>query len=187
MATFSRRPRWFNMPFMSPSIFIWIINALWLILVVYLTVSAIGVKRDTQPHLWQSLSLTLGIIIAFVLPHLPIFRFVNFAPINPAISVFGVLLCVAGIAFLVRGRHHLGRNWSQTVAIKEEHELVSSGPYRYVRHPMYTGGLVACIGSAIAAGGAWMFVLLILGTFFLWRVGAEDKLMAQQFPNEYPD
>jgi hypothetical protein len=75
---------------MNPSIFSWIIDALWLVLVVYLTVSAIGVKRDTQPHLWQSLSLTLGIIIAFVLPHVPIFRFVNFAPINPAISVFGV-------------------------------------------------------------------------------------------------
>jgi protein-S-isoprenylcysteine O-methyltransferase Ste14 len=170
---------------MNPSIFSWIIDALWLVLVVYLTVSAIGVKRDTQPHLWQSLSLTLGIIIAFVLPHVPIFRFVNFAPITPAISVFGALLCVAGMAFLVWGRQHLGRNWSQTVAIKQEHALVSSGPYRYVRHPMYTGGLVACIGSSIAAGGAWIF--LILGTIFVWRVGAEDKLMAQQFPNEYPD
>jgi protein-S-isoprenylcysteine O-methyltransferase Ste14 len=172
---------------MNPSIFFWMINAPWLILAVYLTVSTIGVKRDTQPHMWLSLSLTLGIIIAFVLPHVPIFRFVNFAPINPAISVFGVLLCVAGMAFLVWGRHHLGRNWSQTVAIKEEHELVSSGPYCRVRHPMYTGGLVACIGSAIAVGGPWIFLLLILGAIFLWRVGAEDKLMAQQFPNEYLD
>jgi protein-S-isoprenylcysteine O-methyltransferase Ste14 len=89
------------------------------------------------------------------------------------------------MAFLVWARHHLSTNWSQTVAVKQGHELVSSGPCRYVRHPMYTGGLVACIGSSIAAGGAWIF--LILGTIFVWRVGAEDKLMAQQFPNEYPD
>ena len=153
----------------------------------YLTVSAIGVKRDTQPHLWQSLSLTLGIIIAFALPHVPIFRFVNFAPITPAISVVGALLCVAGMAFLVWGRQHLGRNWSQTVAIKQEHEFVSLVRNQYVRHPINTGGLIACIGSAIAAGGAWIFLLLILGTIFVWRVGAEDKLMAQQFPNQYPD
>jgi protein-S-isoprenylcysteine O-methyltransferase len=52
---------------------------------------------------------------------------------------------------------------------------------------MYTGGLVACIGSAIVCAGAWIFLLVALGALFLWRVGAEDKLMAQQFPNEYPD
>ena len=172
---------------MNPSTFVWTINALWLILIVYLTVSAIGVKQDTQRHLWQSLSLLLGIIVAFVLPHLRIFQFVNFAPINPAVSILGVLLCVAGMVFLVWARQHLGMNWSQTVATKQGHELVSSGPYRYVRHPMYTGGLIACIGSAIAAGGAWIFLLLILGTIFLWRVSAEDRLMEQQFPSEYPN
>ena len=52
---------------------------------------------------------------------------------------------------------------------------------------MYTGGFIACVGSAIVAGGAWILLLVILGTIFLWRVGAEDKLMAQQFPNEYPE
>ena len=91
------------------------------------------------------------------------------------------------MAFLVWARQHLGRNWSQTVSTKEGQELVTSGPYRYVRHPMYTGGLIACIGSAIVAGGAWIFLLVILGAIFLWRVGAEDRLMAQQFPTEYPD
>jgi protein-S-isoprenylcysteine O-methyltransferase Ste14 len=51
---------------------------------------------------------------------------------------------------------------------------------------MYAGCLVARIGSAIVCGGAWIFLLVILGALFLWRVGAEDKLMEQQFPNEYP-
>jgi protein-S-isoprenylcysteine O-methyltransferase len=52
---------------------------------------------------------------------------------------------------------------------------------------MYAGGLLASIGSAIVAGGAWIFLLFILGSLFLWRVGAEDRLMAKQFPNEFPD
>ena len=165
---------------MNPSIFIWIVYALWLILMAYLIVSAISAKRDTQQHALQSVGLMLAIVAAFLLPYLPMFRFLNFAPVGPALSV-------AGMAYFVWARQHLGSNWSQTVSVKEGHELVSSGPYRHIRHPMYTGGLVACIGAAIVCGGAWIFLLVVLGAIFLWRVGAEDKLMEQQFPNEYPD
>jgi protein-S-isoprenylcysteine O-methyltransferase Ste14 len=171
---------------MNPAIFIWLVYALWFILVVYLIVSAIGVKPDTQPHALQSVVLLLAIIAAFLLPNLPIFHFLNFAPVNPALSSVGLFLTISGMAFFVWARQNLGRNWSQTVSAKEDHELVTSGPYRYVRHPMYTGGFVACLGSAIACGGAWIFLLVFLGAIFFWRVGAEDKLMAQQFPNEFP-
>ena len=52
---------------------------------------------------------------------------------------------------------------------------------------MYSGGLLACIGSAIVVGGPFVFLLILLTPLFLWRVGAEDTLMAKQFPNEYPD
>jgi len=172
---------------MNTSIFIRLIYAFWLILVVYLTVSAIGVKQETRGHSLQSVGLLLAIIASFLLPRLPIFNFLNFAPVNPVVSGIGVIMCAAGMSFLVWARQHLGRNWSQTVSIKKGHELVTSGPYRFVRHPIYTGGLVACIGSAITCGGAWIFLLVILGAIFLSRVGAEDKLMEQQFPNEYPD
>ena len=172
---------------MNPSIFIWLIGILWLILILYLIVAAIGVKQDTQPHTWQRLALTLAIIAAFLLPRLPIFRFLRFAPANPVVGVVGVILCATGMAFLVWGRQYLGRNWSQTVSVKKDHELVTSGPYRYVRHPMYAGGLLACFGSAIVGGGPWIFLLVILGAIFLWRVGAEDKLLKRQFPNEYAD
>ncbi len=135
----------------------------------------------------QSFGLLFAIIAAFLLPYLPIFHFVNFAPVNPVLSSVGLILNVAGMAFLVWARQRLGRNWSQTVSAKEEPELVTSGPYRYIRPPMYTGGFIACLGSAIVAGGAFVFLLLFLGAIFFWRVGAEDKLMEQQFPNEYPD
>jgi protein-S-isoprenylcysteine O-methyltransferase len=172
---------------MNPSIFIWIIYALWLILIAYLVVAAIGTKRDTEQHALQSIGLTLAIVAAFLLPYLPIFNFLDFAPVSPAMSVIAIMVCVAGMAYFVWARQHLGRNWSQTVSAKEGHELISSGPYRYIRHPMYTGGLVACFGSAIVCGGAWIFLLVILSGIFLWRVGAEDRLMEQQFPDEYPN
>jgi protein-S-isoprenylcysteine O-methyltransferase len=170
---------------MNPAIFTWLIYALWLVLVVYLVVAARDAKPDTQTHLGQSLGLMFAMIAAILLPHLSIFNFINFAPVNPVLSMMGIIICVAGMAFLVSARQHLGKNWSQTVSAKEGQELVTSGPYRYVRHPMYTGGIIACIGSAIVAGGAFVFFLIILTPLFLWRVSAEDKLMEQQFPNEY--
>jgi protein-S-isoprenylcysteine O-methyltransferase Ste14 len=166
----------------NPSIFIWIIHAFWLIIIAYLTVSAIGVNKDIQGHLLQSFGLLLAIIAALLLPYLPIFRFFNFCPVNPVLSSIGLFLCAAGMALLVWSRKKLGKNWSQTVSAKEGQERVTSGPYHYIRHPIYVGGLIACIGSAIVAGGAWVLLLVILGTLFLWRVGAEDKLMEQQFP-----
>ena len=171
---------------MNPSIFVWFIYAFWLLLIAYLTVSAIGVKQGPQGHLLQSFGLLFAIVAAFLLPYLPIFHFLNFAPVNVVVSSVGVILC-AGMAFLVWARQRLGRNWSQTVYVKVGHELITSGPDRYLRHPMCAGGLIACIGSAMVGGGAWIFLLVILGALFLWRVGAEDKLMEQQFPNEYPD
>jgi branched-subunit amino acid ABC-type transport system permease component len=103
---------------MNPAIFIWLIYALWFGLVTYLTVSAIGVKRETRGHLLQSFSLMLAIIVAFLFPRLPIFHFTNFAPVNPLLSSFGVVLCVVGMVVLVWGRQYLGKNWSQTVAVK---------------------------------------------------------------------
>jgi protein-S-isoprenylcysteine O-methyltransferase Ste14 len=109
------------------------------LLVVYLTVSAIGVKEDTEPRLGQSLGVTIAIIVAFLLPRLPVVAFVNFAPVNTVLSTFGVLLCVGGMLVLVWARQHLGRNWSQTVDNKIGHELVTSGPYHHLRHPMYAG------------------------------------------------
>jgi len=121
------------------TIFIWIIYAFWFVLIAYLIFSAMGVKPETQEHLAQSFGLLLAIIVAFLLPHLPIFHFVNFAPVNSVVSSIGVILCAAGIAFVAWARQHLGKNWSQTVAVKKGHELVTSGPYRYVRHPMYAG------------------------------------------------
>ncbi len=164
----------------------WLIYAFWAILVVYLTITAFNAKRDTQTHLGQSFGLMFAIIAAFLLPHLSIFRFVNFAPVNLTLNIIGVILCAAGGLFLMWARQTLGNHWSQTVSAKQGHELVMSGPYRYVRHPMYSGDLIAAIGSAIVCGGAFAFLPVILGTIFLWRVGAEDKLMAQQFPKECP-
>jgi protein-S-isoprenylcysteine O-methyltransferase Ste14 len=71
------------------------------------------------------------------------------------------------------------------VSTKQEQELVTAGPYHLVRHPMYAGGIVMCLGAAIVVGGALLCMLFTLLPIFLWRVKAEDKLMTHEFPTQY--
>jgi protein-S-isoprenylcysteine O-methyltransferase len=171
---------------MNSIIFAWLIYASWLILLVYLIVAAAGTKHDTGEHPLQNFGILFIVIISFMLPHVKIFRFLNFDPVSPVQSSIGVILCFTGLGINIWGRQQLGKNWSQAVSAKERQELVISGPYNYIRHPMYSGGFLAILGSAVVMGGAWIFLLVFLGPIFFWRVGAEDKLMEMQFPNEYP-
>jgi hypothetical protein len=76
----------------------------------------------------QSFGFMFAIIAAFVLPHLEIFQFVNFAPVSPVLSGVGIIMTAAGMVLLVWARQTLGRNWSQTVSAKEGHELIRPVP-----------------------------------------------------------
>jgi protein-S-isoprenylcysteine O-methyltransferase Ste14 len=170
---------------MNPSVFGWLVYAGWGLLVLYLIVVGRNARPDTEPDLGQSFGLMYALIAAFALPYVPIFNFVNYAPVSTPLSIVGLLVFAAGLAFFIAARQTLGRNWSQTVSAKQDQELVTSGPYRYVRHPMYAAGLLACIGAAIVVGGAFVFMLITLLPIFIWRIGAEDKLMTEQFPTRY--
>jgi protein-S-isoprenylcysteine O-methyltransferase Ste14 len=171
---------------MSPAVFRWLVYAGWGLLVVYLTVAGRNAKRDAEVDLGQSFGLLYALIASFALPYVPLFGFVNWAPVSAWLGIVGLLVFAVGIACFIAARQALGRNWSQTASAKQEPELVTSGPYRYVRHPMYGAGLVACIGAAIVVGGPFVFMVLTLLPVFLWRVGAEDRLLTKQFPSQYP-
>jgi protein-S-isoprenylcysteine O-methyltransferase len=104
-------------------------------------------------------------------------------PPAPALGALGVAVTLAGIAFAIWARRVLGRNWSGLVmGVREGHELVQSGPYAIVRHPIYTGIALAMLGTALTLGTlpAWLGVAAGLGGILL-RVGIEDRLMAAEF------
>jgi protein-S-isoprenylcysteine O-methyltransferase Ste14 len=112
----------------------------------------------------------------------------RFLPPSVAPLAFGVgaLLTAAGLLFAVWARRHLGRNWSATVTLKQGHELVTSGPYALVRHPIYTGLLFAFAGSALAQGEWRGVVATALAFAALWRkLRLEERWMCECFGEAY--
>jgi protein-S-isoprenylcysteine O-methyltransferase Ste14 len=107
---------------------------------------------------------------------------------GPASNWLGIGLTLVGLAIACWARYHLGRNWSGLVAIKEHHELVSSGPYGFVRHPIYTGLIVAMTGSAITAGtpGAIAGLCLIVAAFYI-KLTHEEQLLMRAFGSRYAE
>jgi protein-S-isoprenylcysteine O-methyltransferase Ste14 len=99
----------------------------------------------------------------------------------------GLLMVAAGLAFAVWARVHLGRNWSGTVTVKQDHELIRTGPYRRVRHPIYTGMLFAILGTAVAFG-EWRGLIAFgfLTVALLLKLRMEERFMSETFPDRYP-
>ena len=110
----------------------------------------------------------------------------RFLPAGPFTSWAGVLCTAGGLGLSVWARHHLGRNWSQAVTLKADHQLIVSGPYSIVRHPIYCGLLTALLGTAIALD-KWrglLAVLLVLGVL-VYKLRLEERWMVAKFGATY--
>jgi protein-S-isoprenylcysteine O-methyltransferase Ste14 len=111
---------------------------------------------------------------------------VRLVPYGEAAYAVGVAMVAAGLAFSVWARVHIGRNWSATVTVKQDHELVQSGPYRLVRHPIYTGLLLALLGTAVARGDVQGFVAVAVAVAAIWRkLRLEERWMQDTFGDTY--
>jgi protein-S-isoprenylcysteine O-methyltransferase Ste14 len=107
-------------------------------------------------------------------------------PRSPVLYFTGAAVLACGLGFAVWARRHLGRNWSGTVTLKDNHELIRSGPYRYVRHPIYTGLLLGFAGSALARD-QWRGVLALpIAWLAFWlKLRVEERWMLETFGDAY--
>jgi len=171
----------------------WLIGALWLVLIAYWAIAAIGAKRNVGgPISWKEGGLRLAILLIVLLAlGSPRLRHAAAsvqaaADVSPLMRVGGVALCALGIALAILARHRLGRNWGMPMSRKQDPELVTTGPYAVLRHPVYAGLLLAMLGSAMGASVFWLLPLLLFGAYFIYSARQEEKLMPAQFPAQYP-
>ena len=96
-------------------------------------------------------------------------------------------ITIVGLLITLWARYTLGSNWSGNVTFKEDHELITRGPYAFARHPIYTGMLTMLFGTVLISGHAFGFAILALGTFMLWLKSLdEERMMTKHFPDAYP-
>ncbi|HZU91850.1 MAG TPA: isoprenylcysteine carboxylmethyltransferase family protein [Stellaceae bacterium] len=164
------------------------IPALWLAWIAYWIVAARNAKptRWREPvgaHLLHGLPLLFCAVLLVGPRWLPPALTARIAPAGPSLPLVGAIMVAAGLGFAIWARRHLGRNWSGRVEVKKDHALVRTGPYRLVRHPIYSGLLFALAGTALAIGewrGAPALACAALG--FFGRIRAEEAQMRRLFP-----
>jgi len=170
-----------------------IIRGCWLIFAAIWVLAALSSKRTVyRESRTQRRRYWVLLVIAYVLllcgRRLPYPLNLGIIPHVAPTTWAAAVLCVIGLFFAVWARVTLGRNWSGVVTLKEGHELVERGPYRFVRHPIYTGILTMFFATALAQGHLSGFVGTVLMFASFWiKLRDEEKLMLQQFPERYAD
>ncbi len=171
----------------------WFFLALWVVYLLYWQVAARGAKSNerVEPLMSRVMrSVTFFIVIALLMDHwIPIHAlYWSYLSETNWTAWFwiGVVVCVLGLGFAVWARVYLGTNWSRSVTIKQDHELITGGPYGLVRHPIYTGLLTGFLGTAIAIGQVRGLVAFALIFAVLWfKLRLEEQWMRLQFGEVY--
>jgi protein-S-isoprenylcysteine O-methyltransferase Ste14 len=166
------------------------INLLWLVFGLYWIISAFKLKKTKRRESWsQRFRYVLPLVAAFYLFQ-PRAHYgwlgARFVPESDVAGWVGVALTAAGVAIAIWARWHLGANWSGVVTLKEGHELIRSGPYRNIRHPIYTGILLAFLGTAVALGEVrGLLAVAIAWLSFYTKARREESFLTQEFGSSF--
>ena len=166
---------------------------LWLTFYSLWILAALRTKRTVERADWGNrlyyyVPVVLGYYLMFGFEFDVAWLQLRFIPRTPAIAIAAIVITLAGMAFAVWARVYLGTNWSSVPTIKEKHQLIRGGPYRLVRHPIYSGLLLAMMGTFLANGrvrGALSVVVLWIG--WLVKSRMEEKFMDRTFGAEYEE
>ena len=105
---------------------------------------------------------------------------------DPWLLGIGLALFLLGLALAVWARVYLGRNWGMPMSEKVDPELVTTGPYSTVRHPIYSGIILAMIGTTVAVSLYWLIAVVLVGAYFVYSAVMEERYMTGLFPGAYP-
>ena len=165
--------------------------AVWIAFLVYWRIKASGTKTTQRSESDRSAILRalafLLVIILLSVPRIPL-PWLNRQLWPSGLWSFwiGAAVTVVGLLFAIWARHHLASNWSSAVTIKQDHELITTGPYALVRHPIYTGILTGFLGTAIALSQVRGIIGFVLIFLVLWaKLRREEQWMRSQFGGTY--
>src|SRR5215469_13695329 len=160
---------------------------IWLLFSLVWLVGALNAKRTVCRNWFGEIWWRVGIIASVIV----LFNLLQGSPYITgelpvrALNVLGVVCAAAGVTLAVWAREYLGRNWGMPLTVKENPDLVTSGPYAYIRNPVYTGVLLALLGSALV-NWWWAVPLAWSAAYFLYASRGEERLMLKVFHDTYP-
>jgi protein-S-isoprenylcysteine O-methyltransferase Ste14 len=163
----------------------------WIVFFVYWQIKAANTKttQRLEPAASRILRIAIFMIAIALLmtTRIPLpWLYLQLWPASLWTFWLGAAVTIAGLLFAVWARVHLGRNWSRSVTIKQDHELIKTGPYGVVRHPIYTGILAGFLGMAIAISQVRGFVVVVLIFIAFWiKFRMEERWMRSQFGEAY--
>ena len=105
---------------------------------------------------------------------------------NPWLQGIGLAIFFLGLALAVWARIYIGRNWGMPMSEKADPELVTTGPYRTIRHPIYSGIILAIAGTTVAVSLYWLIAVVLVGAYFVYSAIMEERYMNERFPDTYP-
>jgi protein-S-isoprenylcysteine O-methyltransferase Ste14 len=163
-----------------------LILAGWILFWVYWFAASAGVKRGRAK--WRSFagSRLVFVLLVLLLVRARVFKGPEAVTSDPWLQAIGLALFVCGLALAVWARLYLGRNWGTPMSQKVDPELVTTGPYRRVRHPIYSGIILAVVGTAVAISWYWLVAVGVSGAYFIYSAVAEERYMTRLFPEAYP-
>src|SRR5439155_26559490 len=147
--------------------------------------AAFSMKRGSVPWSRELRIRAVLVVCVILLLRLGAFRGGALTS-DPLRACLGLSLFALGLGFAIWARVHIGRNWGTPMSQKDEPELVTSGPYRLVRHPIYSGILVAGVGTAVALSWMWLAAVVLGGIYFVYSATVEERYLGERFPDRYP-
>ncbi len=170
---------------------LWELEAIpWWIFAAYWAIAALRVKRTKEREKSVDRLITVAVVVIayellFAHLHLGTLN-LRFLPNEPWIAWAGIAITWVGVAVAIWARYSLGQYWSARVTLKEGHQLIHSGPYAYVRHPIYAGMLVGCIGATMVIG-EWrgIVAVILLLSAHSRKAMREESLLTKEFGEQY--
>jgi len=165
-----------------------LIGISWIIFWVYWVVSAI---RTTAGQLDTSRRRERGVfLLLWVILYLALSRPLHLGQMtlqgHLALKIIGTLIFYGGVALAIWARRAMGSNWGMPMTTNENSKLVTDGPYRFIRHPIYAAVTVMSLSSGIVLSRAWMLVFVVMSVYWIYCGLQEEKDLAKRFPKEYP-